>query len=192
MTKLLFLAGSARKDSLNKKLAKYACDLAAKHDDIEAEFIDLKDYEMPLYDGDLEDAKGLPEATKRLKEKFIACDGFFIANPEYNSSITPLLKNTVDWMTRPHMEDEPRLAAFAGKTCALAAASPGGLGGMRVLPIVRSLFSNIDVLVIPQQMSLGNGFDAFDENGALIKDADQKRLKGVIESFVRVSKALST
>lgn len=125
MIKLLFFAGSARKNSLNKNLAKAAYNIALNQGST-ATFIDLKDYPMPLYDGDLEDESGLPEKAIELKEVFMAHNGFFIASPEYNSSFSPLLKNSLDWVSRPHEKNEPPLSAYCNKVAAITAASPGG------------------------------------------------------------------
>ena len=91
--------------------------------------IDMRDFEMPLYDGDDEAQNAIPANAIKLKNIFVEHDGFFIASPEYNSSIAPLVNNTLDWLTRPHEENEPPLVAFNGKFAALGAVPPGGLGG---------------------------------------------------------------
>ena len=109
--KLLFFAGSAREGSVNKKLAKLAHDLAAEKG-ADTTFLDLKDHPLPLFDEDLEASGGMPEHAARLKAILSAHDGFFIASPEYNSSIPPLVKNTIDWLSRPHEENEQSLIAF--------------------------------------------------------------------------------
>jgi NAD(P)H-dependent FMN reductase len=114
MTKLLFLAGSARQDSWNKQLAKEACALAESKGAV-VSWVDLKDYPMPLYDGDVESAQGIPENAKKLKALFAQQDGIFIASPEYNGSFSPLLKNTIDWLSRPSEESEAPLIAFKDK-----------------------------------------------------------------------------
>lgn len=189
MTKLLFMAGSARKQSFNKRLAKTAADLA-KGKGATVEFIDLADYDMPIFNEDIESESGLPDAAKALKKKFQDCDGFFIACPEYNSSISPLLKNTIDWMTRPQEENEAPLSAFKGKVAALASTSPGGLGGLRGLTIVRMLLGNIGVHVIPTQLAVGGAFDVFDDNG-LVDEAKLKMLDAEIEEFVTTAHSLN-
>jgi len=157
MTKLLFFAGSARKESINKKLAKLAADMA-QDAGAQVTHIDLKDFEMPLYDGDVEAQNGIPENAKKLKQFFVEHDGFFIASPEYNSSMPPLLKNTLDWISRPHEENEAPLIAFNGKVAALGAVSPGGLGGLRGLVPLRMMLGNIGVTVVPSQVAVGSGF----------------------------------
>ncbi len=190
MTKLLFFAGSARKASINKRLAQLAERQAASIG-LETTYVDLRDFEMPLYDGDLEQESGLPENAKAFKKIFCEHQGFFIASPEFNSSMTPLLKNTLDWISRPHEEGEGSLIAFRGKVAALGAASPGGLGGLRGLVSLRMMLGNIGVHVIPTQVAVGNGFQAFQENGAL-KDAKQAQmLHDTIDEFVSTAKRLS-
>ena len=188
--KLLFLSGSARENALNKKLARAACSIAAEHKDVQAQFIDLKDYPMPIYDGDVEDQNGLPDNAITLKKEFINCDGFFIASPEYNSSFSALLKNTIDWMSRQNEKNEPGLIAFKDKIAAISAVSPGGLGGLRGLVPLRMLLSNINVHVIPSQAAISNGMDAFNEDGGLKDGVQNKMLSNVINQLVQATKAL--
>lgn len=183
MTKILFFAGSARKDSINKKLAQLAAE-KAKSRGVTATFVDLADYVMPLYDGDLEAAESLPENAIKLKELFQNHDGFFIASPEYNSSFSPMLKNTLDWISRPHVENEPSLFAFKGKVAALSATSPGMLGGLRGLVPLRMMLGNIGVFVTPTQAAIGQGFDAFDNAGALKQDAQDGMLNATIDEMI--------
>lgn len=184
--KLLFLAGSARKDSLNKKLAKAATKIAEEQG-ATATFVDLKDYEMPIYDGDWEDKNGVPDAAKKLKQIFMDHDGFFIASPEYNSGYSPLLKNTIDWMTRPMGDDVPGLAAFDGKIGAISAASPGGLGGMRGLVQLRMLLGNINVHLIPAQAAISSAHESFDDEGNLTNEQQAKMLHNVVEQLVKTA-----
>lgn len=188
--KLLFLSGSAREKSLNKKLARAAFAIAAQEQDVHAQFIDLKDYPMPIYDGDLEDENGLPDNAIALKKQFIECDGFFIASPEYNSSFGPLLKNTIDWMSRQHKENEGGLIAFKDKVAAISAVSPGSLGGLRGLVPLRMLLGNINVHVIPSQVAISNGMNAFNEDGDLKDEAQAKMLSGIVHQLVQTTKAL--
>lgn len=119
----------------------------------EVALIDLNDYSMPLYNGDLEKSHGLPEAAVRLKTLFKSHHGLLIACPEYNGSITPLLKNTLDWVSRP-LGEESGLAPYQGKWAALVSASTGNLGGLRGLRHVREILTTLQVLVIPRQMAL--------------------------------------
>ena len=190
MAKLLFFAGSARKNSTNKKLAKLAAGMA-REKGAEVTLIDLKDFEMPLYDGDLEDEKGLPENARRFKQLFIDHDGFFIASPEYNSSFSPLLKNSLDWISRTGEEKEKPLIAYAGKVAALAATSPGGLGGLRGLVSLRMMLGNVGVTVIPKQVAIGSGNQAFDDDGGLGDERQARMLGNVIDALIKTTDRLS-
>lgn len=187
--KLLFLAGSARAESLNKKLAKYACSVAEK-EGIEATFIDLKNYPMPIYNGDDEDAHGLPENAIALKKIFIEHDGIFIASPEYNSGYSALLKNTIDWLSRKHEENEKNLVAFTGKVAAISGASPGALGGLRGLVPLRLLLGNIGMIVAPTQAALSKAHEAFDDTGNLANEQQAKMVHNVVTELIKVTKAL--
>ena len=189
MAKILFLAGSVRKGSINKTLASLAANMA-EDAGADVTLIDLKDYEMPIYNGDLEKEQGLPENAKKLKQLFIEHDGFFIASPEYNSSYSALLKNTIDWLSRPHKDNELPLSAYKGKVAALGATSPGALGGLRGLVALRMLLGNIGVTVIPPQIAIAAGFKAFDSEGKLVDDNQQKMLRSVVDELIRVADRL--
>ena len=188
MTKILAFAGSARRDSCNKKLLHVA---AAKARDAGAEVtvVDLRGLPMPLYDGDLEEADGIPENVHQLKTLMREHSGLLIACPEYNSSITPLLKNSIDWVSRP-VEGEPPLAAFTGKVAALLSASPGALGGMRGLVHVRSILGNIGVVVLPGQVSLPGAFQAFGEDGGLVDERTDGKVEKLAEDLVQATSRL--
>lgn len=183
MTKLLMFAGSARKASTNKQLAALAASIATKAG-AQVTLIDLADFDMPIYNGDIEAASGLPENAKRLKQLFVENDGFFIASPEYNSSFPAVLKNALDWISRPHGENEPGLWAFNGKIGALGSVSPGALGGLRGLVPLRMMLGNIGVTVVPSQVCVSNGFSAFDENGALVSEPQAQLLDATITQLV--------
>jgi len=186
---LVFFAGSAREDSVNKKIARVAAAKATAAG-ASATFIDLRDYPMPLYDGDLEEREGLPAAAVELKALLRASDGFFIASPEYNSSLPPLLKNTIDWVSRKVTPDEPPLAAYKGKVAAIAAGSPGGLGGMRVLVALRMLLGNIGVHVVPQQLAIAGAPGVFDDHGQLTDANQVQALEDVVGQLVSTARAL--
>jgi len=179
--KILCFAGSLRRDSLNKKLVKQAAAIAEKLG-AEITCIDLKDYPMPFYDGDVEAESGLPENALKIKQLMKSHDAFLIASPEYNSSISGVLKNTIDWASRPEKDEKP-LACFSGKVAALMAASPGPFGGMRGLVILRMLLSNIGVVVVPEQLAIGKANDAFDQEGKL---TDEKNSQSLERSVQRV------
>ena len=169
--KILAFAGSTRTDSFNKKLVKVAVE-GAKAAGADVTLIDLRDFPMPLYDGDLEANEGVPPQAKRLKQLMLTHDGLLLSCPEYNSSITGVLKNTIDWASRQE-EGEAPLACFVGKTAALMSASPGALGGLRGLVHVRAMLGNIHVLVLPDQVAVPGAHEAFQPNGAL-KDPKQQ------------------
>jgi len=168
LPKILAFAGSTREGSFNKKLLNIAVQ-GAKNAGAEVTLVDLRDIPLPLYDGDLEANQGLPENAKKLKALMKSNDGFLIAAPEYNSSISAVLKNAIDWASRPEPNEAP-LAAFTEKTAALLSASPGAFAGLRGLATVRSILGNIGVHVIPNQVGVPRAHEAFNPDGSL-KDA---------------------
>lgn len=180
--KILAFAGSTRNGSFNRQLLELATQKATAAG-ASVTLLDLKEFQLPIFDQDLEAAEGLPANAKRLKEIFVDHDGLMIACPEYNSSITPLLKNVIDWVSRPASPDDPSLSAYKGKTALLMAASPGGFGGLRGLRHVREILGNIGVWVSPDQFALGQADSAF-EGGELKDDKQSGILSSNIEAFV--------
>ena len=179
--KILAFSGSCRAGSLNDKLLQQACQ-AAIDTGAEVTHINLGDYPLPIYGQDVEE-QGFPENATKLKELFKQHSALSLACPEYNSSITPLLKNTIDWVSRPGGDSGP-LEAFADKTACLIAASPGALGGLRGLRHVREILSNIRVLVVPNQFALTSAAKAFGGDGSLADEKQAERLKSCVKSFV--------
>ncbi len=175
--RILAFAGSVRADSYNKRLVKVAAQ-GAQAAGADVTIVDLRDYPLPLFDQDLEAAKGLPLKARELKEIMLKHGGLLIASPEYNSSITPLLKNTIDWVSRPSNGDNA-LIAYEGKVGAIMSASPGRLGGLRGLSHLRSILSNIGVLVIPDQVAVGEAHKAFGPEGNLVNEKLQESVKGL-------------
>ncbi len=169
--KILAFAGSARTASFNKQLVKIAAE-GARAAGAEVTILDFRDLPLPLFDEDLEAAEGLSENVLQLKSLMKANHGFLIACPEYNSSITPLLKNAIDWASRPDPND-PGTSCFQGKAAVIMSASPGALGGLRGLVHVRAILGNLGVLMLPDQKAIPNAHQAFDENGNL-KDEKQR------------------
>jgi NAD(P)H-dependent FMN reductase len=149
---------------------KIAAD-AARADGAKVTLVDWRDFPMVLMDEDLEKASGLPKPARAFKELLMAHDGFLISAPEYNSSISPLLKTAIDWASRKEGDEKP-LQAFAGKVAALMSASPGALGGLRGLVHVRAILGNIRVLVLPDQIAVSKAHEAFGPDGNL-KDPQQ-------------------
>lgn len=188
MTRILAFAGSARRDSFNKKLVTTA---AAKARELGADvtLIDLADYPIPLYDGDLEAADGLPENVTKLRDLMLEHDGLLISCPEFNGSITPLLKNTIDWTSRPG-GDVGTSAAYKGKVAGLLSASPGGLGGMRGLVHVRAILGGMGVFVVPGDVSVGSAYSAFAEDGSLTDEKLDGRLGVAVKTLVDAATAL--
>ena len=188
--KTLAFAGSTRTGSFNKKLIKIAVK-GAGDAGADVTLIDLRDYPLPVYDGDLEGRDGLPENAKKLKALFLANDGLLISAPEYNSGITGVLKNAIDWVSRTE-GDEKDLACFVGKVASLMSASPGPLGGLRGLVQVRSILGNIHVLVLPGQVTVAKAHEAFNDDGTL-KDAKKQaaveKLGATLTQTVRKLKA---
>jgi len=187
--KILAFAGSAREKSWNKKLVQVAVQ-GARQAGAKVTYIDLRDYPMPLFDQDAEAKDGIPENAKKIKQMMIEHDGFLISCPEYNSSITPLLKNVIDWASRAESKDEPPLAAYKDKVAAIMSASPGGLGGLRGLVHVRSILGNIGVVVIPNQRAISGAFNAFDEKGNLKDEKQQQSVVGLGEQLANFIKKL--
>lgn len=170
--KILALAGSLRKDSFNKKLVKIAA-AGARKAGAEVAIVDLADYPLPLYDGDLEAEKGIPENAKKLKKLFIEHNGFLFASPEYNSSVSGTFKNVIDWVSRPDKGEAP-LIGFKGKIATIMSASPGALGGLRGLVHLKAILGNMGVVVLPDQVTVSVAHEAFNEDGQL---KDPKKLE---------------
>lgn len=187
--KILAFSGSTREGSWNRKLVAVAAQ-AAREAGAEVTLIDLRDYALPLYDGDLEAKEGLPDAAVALKTLFKDHQGLLIASPEYNSGFSGVLKNTIDWVSRQHGE-ESGLVPYRGKVAALLAASPGGLGGIRGLAMLRLILNGLQVMVIPQQHALSRAGQAFAEDGSLADEGQQKAVATVARRLVETVRAVS-
>jgi len=187
--KIVAFAGSMRTGSFNKKLVAIAAD-AARAAGAEVTVVDLRELALPLFDEDLEAASGLPEGAKRFKALLRASDGFLIASPEYNSSITAALKNAIDWASRAETDEDPPLAAFRGKAAALCSASPGALGGLRGLVTLRSILGNIGVLVLPEQVCISTAYEAFDESGKLKDERKGKQIASLATGLADLARKL--
>lgn len=187
-TKLLFMSGSAREGSLNKKLARLAAEIATANG-LPTTFADLGDYPMPIYDGDIEGRDGAPDNARKLKALLALHKGVFIAAPEYNAGMTPLLKNALDWVSRVRVEGEAPLHVFKSRVFALGAASPGALGGARGLIATRQVMElGLGALVLPDQILIPRAADAFDPAGHLVDKALNTTLKTTIEKLARAAR----
>ncbi|MEH1939548.1 MAG: NAD(P)H-dependent oxidoreductase [Nostoc sp.] len=182
--KILAFAGSARIDSYNKKLVKIAA-AGAQAAGAEVTYIDLRDLPLPLYDEDLEAQEGLPANARTFKDLLISHQGLLIASPEYNSSLTAVLKNAIDWASRPAPNEAP-LAAFAGKVAAIMSASPGALGGLRGLVHLRSILGNIKVLVLPDQIAVAKAYEAFNPDGTLVDPKQQESIEKLGDGLTKI------
>ena len=187
--KIIAFAGSIRNESVNKRLSKIALK-AADEAGAEVTWVDLADYQMPLYCQDYETEHGLPDSVIEFKELLKRNDGYLIASPEYNGSLTGIMKNTIDWTSR-RAEDEPRMACWDGKFAGLLAASPGGLGGLRGLSHLRTILAGIGTFVLPNHVAVGNaGTNLVDD----VQIADEKLQLAVTNQateLVRVIRGLS-
>lgn len=188
--RILALAGSTRQESYNKRLVRIPA-RAAESAGAQVTVIDLRDLPMPLFDEDLEREQGPPENARTLKRLMVESDGLLVSSPEYNSSITAVLKNAIDWASRPAPDEIP-LVAFRGKVATLMSASPGALGGLRGLVHLRSILGNIGAIVLPDQVAVPRAFEAFDAAGNL-RDAKQQQKveelgRGLVQ-FLRKLKA---
>ena len=188
--KILAFAGSLRSGSFNKKLIKIAVKGAEKAGG-EVTHIDLRDFPMPVFDQDIETKEGFPSSVVKLKELFLAHQGLLISAPEYNSSITGVLKNTIDWVSRP-LPNEASLACFENKVAGLMSASPGALGGLRGLVHVRSILGNIKVLVLPGQIAVSKADEAFNSDGSLKDSKQQMAVEKIGANVVNILSKLNS
>ena len=182
--RILAFAGSLRSESFNKKLVRIAAS-AARDAGAEVTLIDLKDYPLPLFDQDLEAGQGMPENGAKLRKLFADHDGLLVASPKYNSSVTAVLKNVIDWVSRP-APGEPPAAAFRGKVAALMSASPGALGGLRGLVHLRSILGNIGVIVLPDQVAVARAHEAFQPDGSLTEPAQQAGIEALGKTLASI------
>ncbi|MBN9424512.1 MAG: hypothetical protein BGO63_16890 [Candidatus Accumulibacter sp. 66-26] len=184
--KLLAFSGSSRRDSLNGRLLAAGV-AAARAQGAEVTLLDLRELALPIYDGDLEAESGLPAGAFAFRRALAAHHALLVASPEYNGLFSPLLKNAVDWASRPVAgEAQP----FSGRVAGLLAASPGALGGMRALPVVRQLFNNLGVLVTPGMLSLPHADQAFAADGQLLDATRRKALDRVVGDLLATAGAL--
>ena len=183
-TKILCLCGSSRRDSFNQKLLEIAA-LGATREGGAATHIRLRDYPLPMYDGDMETAGGLPPQALELKELLAQHHALLIATPEYNGGYSGLLKNALDWMSRPTQGDPSGLRDFSSKLAALVSASPGALGGLRSQIVLQMALSKIGLLVIPDAFALGRAHEAFDEWGQLKDPTSDQLARHVGAALVR-------
>ena len=191
MVKILAFSGSARNDSYNQRLVTQAAGMMSQYSDVAVTTINLRNYPMPVFNQDDEQSDGLPESARGFKSLLLEHDAWLIASPEYNGSFSALLKNALDWASRSEVDDEPSLSAYRGKFAAIMSASPGGLGGIRGLVPLRLLLGNLGVTVIAEQFALKFAAKAFDNDGTLIEESQQKQLQRVVARLRFIASAVS-
>lgn len=189
--RILVFAGSIRTGSFNASLAALAAkELALAGADVT--HISLQDFPMPIYDGDLEASSGAPDNAIKLKRMMMTHAGVFIASPEYNASVTPLLKNTLDWISRVRDGKEMPLAAYKNRIFALGSASNGMYGGMRSLLALRQVLEiGAGALVLPEQISVSRAADAYDEMGHLKDERTADLLRAVVRRLIDMARQFS-
>lgn len=190
--RVLVLAGSSRQGSYNQALAQAALQ-ALRAAGATATLGDLRALALPIYDGDLESAQGVPEGARTLREWVGTHDALVVVSPEYNALPTPLLINSFDWLSRLGAEAPWPAGAelTAGKVVGLLAASPGALGGLRALPIVRQFLStNFGMLVVPEHFGLSRAHEALNVDGTFKEVSHQRSLDRVVQGVLRVAGAL--
>lgn len=189
--KILAFAASLRRESWNRKLIRVAAE-GARQAGAEVTLLDLNDYPLPMYHGDEEaGAGGPPEHARKLYDIVKAHDAFLVSSPEYNGTYPGLLKNMLDWLSRPNGSGDKPFSIFANKPAAIMGASPGAFGGVRMLPSLRLLLSHFQMLVIPQQHALAKAGEAFDDQGNLRDDKVAATVKGLGERVAKLAAKLA-
>jgi NAD(P)H-dependent FMN reductase len=188
-TKIIALAGSLRSQSFNKQLVQQAAKYAEAAG-AEVQYIDLADFNIPLFSEDLE-AEGTPSDVNDLKALFAQSQGVLLASPEYNGSISGVLKNALDWLSRPSKDNDIG-SAFTNKVVGLMAASPGPLGGIRGLSHTKDVLFNLGAIVNPNMLAVGSAYQAFDEQGQLQDENHIQRLTQLVENVATLAKNINS
>ena len=182
-------AGSSRTGSVNQVLLAAAMD-GAREAGAEVMHIDLRAPNFPIYDGDYQSEYGIPAVVKEMRAQLASADAFLIASPEYNSSISPLLKNVIDWTSRSD-GDDAMLSAWRGRAAAILSATPGAGGGLRGLLHLRDILQNIGMIVLPKLVTMGGAFGKI-EDGKITDEAVRQRAHDLgqeLTHFARRQKA---
>jgi len=187
--KILVIPGSLRTGSHNARLAAAAAYQFAQAG-AEVTRISLSDFPLPIYDGDLQTKSGVPKHAINLKRMMSAHHGVLIVTPEYNSSVPPLVKNTIDWVSRVQDVNETRYQVFRGRPFAIAAASESRLGGTRCLAALRLILSACQATVIPNQLALSFAGEAYDDMDRLKHPADIEALGALVRQLIDVSQQM--
>jgi chromate reductase len=186
--KILVLPGSTRVGSYNVKLAALAMkELTLIDADVTR--ISLADYDLPIYDADLDARAGQPANALRLKHMIMAHHGVFIASPEYSASVSPLLKNAIDWVSRVRERGDPTYAAFKDRVFAIASASPERAGGLRSLMALRQILElGCGALVIPEQVAIPYAERAFDAMDYIVDTGTANLLRVELARLVEMAR----
>src|SRR5436309_4253299 len=187
--KILVIPGSLRTGSHNAKLAAVAAYQFAQAG-AEVTRISLGDFPLPIYDGDLQTKSGVPKNAINLKRMIGAHHGVLIVTPEYNSSVPPLVKNAIDWVSRVQDAHEARGQVFRGPTFAIAAASESRLGGARALAALRLVLTACHAAVIPNQIALPFAAEAYDDMDGLKHPADSEALRAMVRQLIDVAQRM--
>ena len=189
-TKILAFAGSNRAGSINRAALEFAV-AGARADDVAIELISLRDFPMPLYDAEWHAANGIPDSVRQLRQKMVNADGLLIASPEYNSSITPLLKNTIDWLSQSVKEGVGQGGGrlpFEGKVLGLLGASSGAFGAIRALPHVSFILSNLGAIVLPV-LAVPAADKIVNADGSIANERAVAGLRALGSSVARLARA---
>ena len=185
--RLLAFAGSLRQGSYNRRLVHVLAE-GARAAGAEVTLIELRDFPLPVYDGDIE-ASGMPAPVRELQALMAAHHGLLISTPEYNGSMPALVKNTLDWISRPTDAGTSGVALFRDKVAGIVSASPGPLGGLRSLLVLRDALAKLGLLVVPQQVAVGQAADKLADYGVLNDDRLRASVHGVGAAVVRQVRA---
>jgi chromate reductase, NAD(P)H dehydrogenase (quinone) len=187
--KILVIPGSLRSGSLNAKLAAVAAHALAQAG-AEITRISLGDFPLPIYDGDLQNRSGVPKHAINLKRMISAHHGVLLVSPEYNASVSPLLKNAIDWVSRVQDPHETRSQVFRERAFAIAAASQSRLGGARGLAALRLILTACHASVVPRQLALSFAHEAYDDMDRLKHPADSEALSALVRQLIDISQRM--
>ena len=187
--KILVIPGSLRSGSHNVKLAAVAAYELARAG-AEVTRISLGDFPLPIFDGDLQARSGVPKNAVNLKRMIASHHGVLLVTPEYNSSVPPLVKNAIDWITRVQDANESRGQVFREKPFAIAAASESRLGGSRALSALRLILSACQAIVIPNQFALSFADQAYDDMDRLKNPSDMEAMRALVRQLIEVSQRM--
>ena len=175
--KILIWPGSLRQGSFNRQLANVINSRLVEKG-VETDLIEFRDFDMPLFNADIQEKNGIPDATNALADRIVSSDGFVLVMPEYNFGVPGPVKNAIDWLSRI------RPYPTAGKVCLLASAAPGQVGGARGIIALRPALSFMGAWLVPESFSLAQASNAFSENNQLKNSELEKLLNDVIGKFI--------